>query len=782
MKHRYWFIPLFSLIGLLGVSAYCLLRGSYPRLSGEETLSGLVYPVEIDRDQYGIVTIKGISRVDIARATGFVHAQDRFFQMDLMRRMAAGELAELFGTVVLELDKERRFHGFRKQAKATWPLLSPIEKNLITAYTEGVNSGLQSLLCKPFEYFLLNVTPEPWKEEDSILVGLGLFFDLQDSMGNMDRIRGIMKAFLPSEVYEFLIHNGSSWEAPLDQSQTSFLSIPGNDSFQYLKNTPHQEFEESAPRARGSNQWAVQASSTLEGRSLLACDMHLNLFVPNIWYRLGIEYQTDKMVQMNGVTLPGIPFIAAGSNRHIAWGFTNGYVDTTDLVLIDLDPTNSSNYMTANGPVPFEERIEEIKIKGSPSCFHKIFWTQWGPIDPKPFLGQTVAVRWIAHDLNSFNFRMVDLETAASVSDAIKAVPDIRLPVLNFMVADAEGHIGWSFIGGIPKREGYQPELPVSFTDGTKRWEGTRSSSEIPFIIDPPTGCLWTANNRVLEDTSLGFDQLNGIRAYQIRERLISSEKLSLADMKNLQLDDKAIFFDRWHALLLETLDLNNSRHKELYSLITEWDGHCSSSSRGYFWIRTFRDRIKATLLSRLLAPCFRSCPDLDLGSMDFEESIYLIVSQKPSYLSAFNSWKEELRALVDEMIQTKTLDISWGETNVALIQHPLSSALPFMKFFLDMPQTFLAGDWYVPRLAGPSVGASLRMVVSPGQEEEGLFNVPCGQSGHPLSPHYRDQHAAWLEGTPTPFLPGPTINQLKLIPLKSKSKNLPISLGVLHL
>jgi penicillin amidase len=465
------------------------------------------------------------------------------------------------------------------------------------------------------------------------------------------------------------------------------------------------------------------------------------------------------------VTLPGIPFIAAGSNTHIAWGFTNGYVDTTDLVLIDVDSTNPNNYLTPNGSVPFEERVEEIQIKDSPPCFHKILWTQWGPIDPTPFLGKPVAVRWIAHDPDAFNFRMIDLETTATVPEALQIASNIHLPVLNFMVADAEGHIGWSFLGCIPKRLGYEPELPVSFTDGTKRWDGIRASKETPALIDPPQGRLWTANNRVLHDTSLGFDQLNGIRAYQIRKRLTSQHKLSLDDMKNLQLDDEVLFFTRWQKLLLEILDSQNSRHQELYTQVKGWDGHCTSSSQGYFWIRTFRDRVKALVLGRLLAPCFHACPDLDIGAFDFEEPIYQIVSQQPLYLSTCNSWTKELSALIDEMLLTKDINISWGETNRACIQHPLSTALPFFNQFLNMPRTPLTGDWYVPRLAGPSVGASLRMIVSPGHEEEGLFNMPCGQSGHPLSPHYRDQHAAWLEGKPTPFLPGKSIHQLMLIP-----------------
>lgn len=771
-------ILLLTILILLSSSVFFLLKGSSADLSGCKSLPGLKQAVLVERDCYGIPTIHGESREDVARATGFVHGQERFFQMDLMRRAAAGELSELFGNVAVEFDKERRLHCFRRQAKVILGALTLFEQSLLKAYTEGVNAGLKALTCKPFEYFILQEQLTPWREEDSVLVGLGLFFDLQDPMASVDWVRGTLKRFLSSSVYEFFTQNGSIWEAPLDETSISLLSIPKMDDFQYLK----QEEENIAecpirnnlpPLAKGSNQWAVSPRFTASGRAILACDMHLNLLAPNIWYRLAITYpnQEGKPIEVNGVSLPGTPLIAVGSNRHIVWGFTNAYVDTSDLILLDIDPSNTDCYLTPEGSFPFEEKIEEIKIKGNPSICYKIPWTKWGPVHPKLFFEKQVAIRWIAHDPNCFNFRLIDLELVVSSNDALNSIPNINLPVLNFMVADKEGHIGWSFVGEIPERVGYQPGIPISFTSGANRWIGHIDRKEYPVLTDPANGRLWTANNRVLSHASLGGDYLNAIRAYQIRKRLFYSDQHTLDDMYAMQLDDEAFFFDRWRDLLLANLDSNNLKHSRLLSIIHEWDHHCSAASLGYFWIRTFREMVINRVSERLLSPCLSSDPDLHLNLLDLEEPIYLIVSQQPSYLadSKFGSWKVELAKIIEDLADNNMKYLNkpspWGNFNMASIQHPLGEALSFVNFLLNMPKKPLSGDYYVPRVASPSDGASVRLVVSPGHEEEGILNVPCGQSGNPLSRHYRDQHGAWMEGKPTPFLPGQPVYHFSLIP-----------------
>lgn len=742
-------------------------------MEGYQVLPGLVESVDIERDCYGIPTIHGISRTDIARATGFLHAQERFFQMDLMRRLAAGELSEFFGQDTIAFDQERRLHSFRKQAQKIQQVLSPVEQSLLKAYTEGVNSGIGSLKCRPFEYLLLREKPRLWKEEDSILVGLGLFFDLQDPLGSSDWVRGILQASLPSSVFAFFTQNGSIWNATLDCTYRPLLPIPSAEEFQYLQqqtahHVPNQDFP---PLSKGSNQWAVDPSLSASGHAILACDMHLNLIVPNIWYRLAIDYRdkTGKRIQVKGVSLPGTPLIAVGSNRNIAWGFTNAYIDTTDLILLDTDPTDQF-YLTPEGPLPFKEEVEEIKVKNSPSLFYKFNRTKWGPVHPKRFLEKQVSLQWVAHDLDCFNLRLIDLETTTTSSAALEALPSIHLPVLNFMVADREGHIGWSYVGKIPKRIGYLPGLPVSFTSGECRWAGFIQPDEYPKVIDPAEGYLWTANNRVLNDVSLGNNYLNPIRAYQIRKRLFDRKPHTVTNMYAIQLDDEALFFNRWYELLINHLDMTNPKHLQLYTGIAGWDHHCSASSRGYFWIRSFRQRIIDRIASRLFAPCFALSSDLNLQLLDLEEPFYLIASEQPTYLADpdLGSWKAEMSHIIETMID-ENLHISehtpWGHFNIASIRHPLSEVLSLISCFLDMPKKPLAGDYYVPRVSSPSDGASVRFVVSPGLEKEGILSVPCGQSGHPLSKHYRDQHEAWAEGKVTPFLSGVPVYRLILTP-----------------
>ncbi|MBA3816538.1 MAG: penicillin acylase family protein, partial [Parachlamydiaceae bacterium] len=260
LKAKLKFLAFFVIGGLLivGLGIYLTLRGSLPVLSGEKELSALSSPVHVYRDALGIPSIHAENRIDVARALGFIHAQDRFFQMDLMRRAAAGELSEILGSEALEFDQTRRLHRFRFKSEALLPKLSQEEQALLLAYTEQVNAGLNALTTRPYEYYLLGTTPAPWRPEDSLLVCFGLFFELQDSSGQGALKRGIMERLLPQEVYNFFVKNGSAWKAALDGSEVPILPIPDSQSFEYL----HKSFGKTSPtsfqpKLGGSNQWAV---------------------------------------------------------------------------------------------------------------------------------------------------------------------------------------------------------------------------------------------------------------------------------------------------------------------------------------------------------------------------------------------------------------------------------------------------------------------------------------------------------------------------------------------
>lgn len=786
-------IVVFSvLIALLSMS-YLLFRSSLPHLSGELKIAGLSAPVHVDRDAQGIPAIYGANRTDVARATGFVHAQDRYFQMDLLRKSSAGELSELFGERLIDYDKERRFHRIRALAQHLLPTLSEDEQALLKAYAEGVNAGLQSLTALPFEYWLLRVDPAPWQAEDSILVGFALFFALQDHDGKTDLTRGYMHQALPPATYDFFIKTGSAWEAALDDSQSPILPIPGPEFFAYLqKAVPSDEVtdalskeaatEEGEIPLGGSNHWVVSGQHTADQKALLACDMHLALSVPHIWYRTAFHFLDPQGRQANvyGVTLPGLPCMVIGSNTKIAWGYTNAYMDTTDVAILELDPQNSNRYRTEQGFQEFKTYHELIKVKGQDPVQYDIDTTIWGPVMPKSYLGNRTALMWVAHNPKAINMRMIDLETASDTADALTRVKKIQIPLLNIVIADSKGHIGWTIVGALPARKGFDGLLPERFGDGEKSWDGLLDRSNYPVMMNPPEGRLWVANNRMLGNQwaafigSEGF--MNGIRAYQVREKLLALKEASPRDMLAIQLDDDAPFFNRWQQLLLSLLpeDDSSPEHLAVRKEVAQWNGRASSDSSGYFWIRRFREETVKQVLNRFISPCFEGLEGFPCRHRDFEESVWMLVSQQPEYLADpnYGSWKKELISILDTLLQTQQATVAsipqqtWGPHNALKMQHPISRAIPLLSPFLDMPNDPQDGDFFMPRVATPQNGASQRMVVSPGKEAEGIFHCPGGQSGHPLSPYYREGHAAWAQGAPSPFLPGPAVNKLTLSPL----------------
>ncbi len=770
-------IMLACLIGIL-----LLFRASLPLHTGHLSLDRLKQQVIIDRDQLGIPTIQASHREDIAQALGFLHAQERFFQMDLLRRASSGELAELVGRVALEFDKKRRYHALRRVAKQMWSQLTHEEQEILQAYSHGVNQGLSHLQAKPFEYFLLFTSPQPWKPEDSLLVGLNLFFELQDAEGEKDLMKGYLHRLLPSSVSHFFLHQGSPWDAPLDGSKIPYVPIPPPEDFSYLNSFDVHSMEEipiqaDAPHLGGSNHWAVSGKKTKDGKAILACDMHLGLSVPTIWYRARFLNLNSHKVDICGLTLPGMPLMICGSNGQIAWGFTNAYLDTADIAMVTLHPENQENYLTVEGWKPLIKRKEVIFIKGESPDIIEFSDTEWGPLLANHFFDQPIALKWIAHDPECLNLKLMELENASSVEEALAKIPQIKMPILNCLLADREGNIGWTLVGTLPERQGFDGTLPILLQDPSCQWLGKMDPSSYPKIVNPKDGILWTANNRTLDIAKNPLMSssyfINGIRAYQIQRRLNETSNFTLQKMLSIQLDDEAFFFQRWHQLFMQTLQKTpflEGKRKELLEVISTWEGHASAQSAAYYWIRSFRAQVYQQVLKRILKPCFLAYPSFHASHFDFEEPVWLIASQQPDYLAnpKYGSWQKELLSFIDEMIEKtppgKIKEQTWGKRNTMAISHPLSGAIPGADVFLNMKPDSISGDYWVPRVISSTEGASQRLVVAPGNEKEGILQMPCGQSGHPLSPHYRDQHQDWVEGRATSLLSGPTQQTLILM------------------
>jgi penicillin amidase len=544
----------------------------------------------------------------------------------------------------------------------------------------------------------------------------------------------------------------------------------------------------------GSNNWAVDAAHSASGAAILANDMHLTIAVPIIWYRASMQFpdpgRTSANQRITGLTLPGLPGMVVGSNGHVAWGFTNTGGDWSDLVRIDPDRRDATKYLTPDGPKPFDLYRETIAAKGGPAKDVTVRWTIWGPIVWKDALGREYAQRWIAHDAAALAADITKPERARSVDGLRTAIAGLGIPNQNVTMADTTGRIGWTIGGAIPRRVGHDGLTPESWADGKRGWRGYLSPADFPHIVDPPEGRIWTANAPVVDGARLAVlgegGYADGIRARLIRDRLLDIPKATPRDMLSIQLEDRALFLERWRKLLLETLAPGSrlpdpvepglqARRSQFLDLVkTTWTGRASTGSVAYRLVKQFRLALVTQVMTSLTAPALAVDPAFDYTrSLRGEGAVWQILAARPPHLldPKFESWDAAILSAIDTAIARLTeggltLDgRTWGEANTAQILHPLAAAIPLIGPRLNMPADPLPGDVYTPRASTPRTGPSERMAVSPGREHEGILHIPTGQSGHPLSPHYGDQYRAWLLGEPTPFLPGPTVATLNLRP-----------------
>lgn len=797
---------LLAALALLAAAiAWWTLRGSLPRLDGDIALPRLSAPVEIARDRNGVATIGAANRADAMRALGFVHAQERYFEMDLLRRSAAGELAELFGAAALETDRDHRVHRLRARAAAWRRGLDPAQRSLFEAYAEGVNAGLAALRVRPWPYLLLRQEPVLWRVEDSALAGYAMFFDLHDSRNRRELERWDMQRRLPAVLFALLTHGGSEWDAPMMSAPYGNAPLPAEDDLD-LRALPapdaggasalHLREAQALP---GSNNWAVAGALTADGRAILANDMHLGQRVPNIWFRVRLRYADPEapggQVDATGVSLSGVPALIVGSNGHVAWGFTNSYGDWLDWVQVHWSDRAAGRYRTAAGEETASVHQETIAVRGAAPVVLEVRETRWGPILHDLDDGASLALAWTAHRPGGVNFALTELLRAADLDQALAIANRTGIPPQNFVAADAGGRIGWTIMGRIPRRVGgCDPLLPLDPLTGCD-WDGWRDPAETPRIVDPQDHRLWTANNRVADGEALavigdgGYDL--GARARQIRSDLLARDTLTEADLLAIQLDDRAVFLGRWWALLRQTLEEagDDPALRELETATRQWEGHAGTGAVSYRLVRAFRGNVAKTVGDGYLSLTGGDRPidangngrDAVLAELfgdrrlnQFEGVLWPLVLERPAHLlpPGQESWEALLRGAaraVAEALHGQPGGLAartWGERNTAAICHPLAAAVPGpFKRWLCMPPDYLPGDSNMPRVQGRSFGASERMVVAPGHEADGYFHMPGGQSGHPLSPYWGAGHADWVQGRPTPFLPGPAEHRLTLRP-----------------
>jgi penicillin amidase len=797
---------------IFGAASYIAVRRSLPIIQGELSSPGLSAAASIERDALGVPAIRGSTRNDVAFASGIAHAQDRFFQMDLLRRSAAGELSALLGGSLISVDQSLRRHRFRAVAEEVLRNASEAERDLLLAYTAGVNIGLDSLRSRPWEYLLLRSQPQRWQPQDSVLVGLAMYLSLNDASGRQEIERARLKQSLPPELFAFLHPIGTEWDAPIVGRAWRTPDIPGADVFDLRKEADRgsaigdgqsAESRLAADRSQrlafdpfgahraedmpGSNSWAVAGTHAQEGAALLANDMHLGLQLPNVWYqaRLLVESESEERRDLAGVMLPGLPLIIVGSNSHVAWGYTNSYGDWTDLITIEVDPADASRYLTPDGSESFGVQGEEIEVLRAQSVSFEYRTTRWGPVTGETFDGKPLVLAWTAHHSRATNLGMFAFERARSIEALLAAANRAGAPVQNVLAVDTSGRIGWSLMGQVPIRGNHDATVPSSWRDASAGWKGWRDSLEYPRVLDPPAGRLWTANTRVI-DAQTWIDFLGeggydlGARAAQIRDTLLTDATATPQEMAALQIDDRALFLNRWRDLLLELTDGQadsasaGSALAEAKNLVQRWSGRAAAKDPGFRIVRAFRNEVRAEIFSWLTSTAqVRDSSIAFAPSPQFEGPLWALVTQKPEHLlhPKFASWESALldslqRALTQLNEECEVLsECTWGAANRLSMRHPLSRAVPLISRWADMPQTPMSGDVAMPRVQAPSFGASQRLVISPGREERALFQMPGGPVSHPLSPFYAAGHERWLKGEPRPLHPGEAQFVLRLTP-----------------
>ncbi len=731
-------------------------QAALPTVDGRERLPGLSAPVVVRRDGQGVPHVQAASTLDLARAQGYVTAQDRLWQMDLLRRRAEGELAEAFGEAALPADREIRTLGLGAAARAILPRLPPDLRAVLDAYAAGVNAYLDAHGdALPLEFRLLRYAPRRWEPADSLAVGKLLAMDL--SLGWSGEVaRAALDSRLPPDVQAMLF--------PTVFAQDRILV--GRDD-----RPATTAADALAETAQGSNDWVVSGAHTATGRPLLANDPHLALGVPSIWSAVHL---VAPDMDVAGVVLPGTPGVILGRNRRIAWGCTNVHDDVADLYVEDFDPRDPSRYRVGDGWAPVAVRQEPIRVRTGPlsstwrTVSHVVRVTRHGPL--VTIQGREYALRWTtleeAVELTAF----ARLDRAGSWEEFREAVGTYPGPSQNFVYADVDGHIGWYSAGHVPRRRTGDGSRPYKGATDEGDWTGFIPFDELPHVLDPPSGRIATANNRLV-GTDYPYKVTRGgigpWRAAAIFERLESREGWTADDFVRLQGERLSLP----HRDLARALLASAARHpqdatwREVAREMTGWDGRLEPESRpAALAVTTFR-----LVGERVIAPRVRGVPGARGLARRVAAVQKLILEQPASWVPpGDHDWDGVLRAAWTEATAEVTAALGpdrsrwrWGALNRIAVSHPLGRAFGALGRLFNPPPSEAGGYSTTPNVlsttpGGEVEGPSMRFVADLADLDDTRLVNFMGQSGHPASEHYGDQYDAWLrvETRVLPFTP----------------------------
>jgi penicillin amidase len=781
-----WLLLVLALLVAGAVAfAYFVARSALPQLDGNLAVKGLSAPVKVTRDSHGVPAIEAATLEDLFLAQGYVTAQDRLWQMDIMRRFAAGELSEILGQDTLKVDREQRILGLRAAARKSLQSASARDRVYFDAYARGVNAFIDSHGSSlPIEFRILKYRPKPWQAEDSIVIANQMVKDLNYYSFGDTLAREKILAKLGPELSADLYVNRSWHDRPptvmradlKDNDQENQGDSDDDDdddagpdtSVTQQRGTASQIWAQRAPEAvNGSNDWVVSGAHTVTGKPLLSNDMHLGHQMPNLWYEAHLKCVNQSgSLDVAGVTLPGMPYVIVGHNQRIAWGFTNVGPTVADAFIENFNAQGA--YQTPQGWQQPEHRSEVIRVKDKPDVTLDVMLTRHGPIVTDLLPGETrqVALRWTLYD--GLRMPFFDVDTAQNWEDFRKAFSQLDAPGQNVVYADVDGNIGYQTTGRVPIRAAGDGSLPVSGADDAHEWTSYIPFDKLPSIYNPPSGVIATANGRITPDdypNSISAEWEAPWRTERIYHVLESGRKFAAADMLALENDihsENDLFAAERFVYSIDHASKASARAKQAADLMRNWDGRMLGSSAA----PTIAVRSARELTRLLLEPRLGPAPEdpkqqeesLNWKTYQWEmRTVWLqnvLLHQPKRWLpEKYPNYDELLTAAVEAAVNAPAApaDLAswhWGSVNAVEIDHPVLGKIPLIRRWAAPGIKEQSGSSFTVKAVTAHHGPSERFTANLADLDQSTLNTVTGQGGNFLSPYYMDQWKAWYEGS----------------------------------
>jgi penicillin G amidase len=782
-------------IAVAGGIAWWLLVRPLPQVDGTASLPGLQQEVTVERDVWGIPHVRAASLADMAEAQGYVMAQDRLWQMDLLRRVSRGQLSEIVGPVAIPLDKQFRLLRFGPAAERDVNLLDQESRIAIEAYARGVNKFIEQHQNKlPIEFTMLKYRPQPWLPADSLAIAGYMYQTLTNSWGDeLDRAK--VTARVGTDRAKDLF----SQEAAMDHFVLGDPDRPGDGSQRSGKDPEDEEDDDMTPddvlkagaaspqlefpdvtsallpevvrwvgesqrdirHALGSNNWVVSGKHTATGKPILANDTHLELSVPPIWYEMHL---TCPGWNVKGFTLPGAPLVVIGHNDRIAWGFTNNGADVQDLYIETFNPAQPDEYKVNGKWVKAQTVDEVIHVKQTAhgrswvSDEHfKVLVTRHGPVMRQE--GNTgYALRWTATEPGGLANTYTRLGKAQNWKEFREIMKNVWGPAQNAVYADAAGNIGYLMAARVPIRKKGHGEVPVPGDTDLYEWKGYIPFEELPQALNPDDGLIVTANARVIGPEYIPYltDRWEEpYRTARIWDLLHDRHDLRPADMLKVQADTYSypdVFIAEQLAPAAKIAAAKDARTAKLIELSKDWNGIADADST----VVGFLEGTRRAALKLILQPVLGD----ETQFYEWRSTAFLqrMLTERPAgWLPAtYKNYDELLVAAADESVKhlerdsgsARIEDWEWKKFDSLDMLHPLGRQGWLKKLFsiTGKPQ---GGTAFSPRAATRHHGPAMRMVASVGDWDNSLMVIPGGESGQLGSSHYSDQFEYWYDGKP---------------------------------